>query len=488
MSAARVQVATAHCSVFGSVVQDVVGTLFRPGRHTLQSLSRALSKGAMVKESLIVLLQHNLIKATETEDGTVFYDVNVQDLLWRGRIPRYLQVVERKFDQLGAEIIEFLFSHGRARLSHIRRGLLGADSQSDLALQRKFTELLDARLVVRMIVYSSEDDRSLITEADLYSLPAECRALFLSDAGVKRKRRDSNEPQLADEENDDATIYWRVNVDAINRLLRNEWIVKCLASRLDKRAAQITQLILDLAPSESPTHTGPVSYFQLANKLQGVMATSMIKEYLDVLTCDSRGVVIRCSEAQGGEFQIDISKATALARELVIEKIILEKFGDCCHRLYHLLVLNPNMEQKQLSEKALVASFKETKSALNELFRAGFIQLQELPKPGDRSATAKNYFFWTVNPEVVLANTLDRLYRTTANLNSRAEHEKLAHARLLRQHVDVSEEYLETARPDRIREKQSLALSLGKVQKALDALALGQYLVEEQIFLLQGFC
>eukprot|EP00042_Codosiga_hollandica_P023420 m.92770 g.92770 ORF g.92770 m.92770 type:complete len:320 (+) comp51176_c0_seq1:26-985(+) len=222
MSAARVQVATAHCSVFGSVVQDVVGTLFRPGRHTLQSLSRALSKGAMVKESLIVLLQHNLIKATETEDGTVFYDVNVQDLLWRGRIPRYLQVVERKFDQLGAEIIEFLFSHGRARLSHIRRGLLGADSQSDLALQRKFTELLDARLVVRMIVYSSEDDRSLITEADLYSLPAECRALFLSDAGVKRKRRDSNEPQLADEENDDATIYWRVNVDAINRLLRNE--------------------------------------------------------------------------------------------------------------------------------------------------------------------------------------------------------------------------------------------------------------------------
>eukprot|EP00042_Codosiga_hollandica_P023422 m.92792 g.92792 ORF g.92792 m.92792 type:complete len:206 (+) comp51176_c0_seq4:26-643(+) len=116
MSAARVQVATAHCSVFGSVVQDVVGTLFRPGRHTLQSLSRALSKGAMVKESLIVLLQHNLIKATETEDGTVFYDVNVQDLLWRGRIPRYLQVVERKFDQLGAEIIEFLFSHGRARL------------------------------------------------------------------------------------------------------------------------------------------------------------------------------------------------------------------------------------------------------------------------------------------------------------------------------------------------------------------------------------
>lgn len=61
-----------------------------------------------VKNSLLILIQHNLVSFVEEyEDGQpdnvhTYYQANLQNILWRIRFPRFLHMAKERF---GSEVI-----------------------------------------------------------------------------------------------------------------------------------------------------------------------------------------------------------------------------------------------------------------------------------------------------------------------------------------------------------------------------------------------
>jgi hypothetical protein len=67
------------------------------------------------------------------------------------------------------------------------------------------------------------------------------------------------------------------------------------------------------------------------------------------------------------------------------------------------------------------------------------------------------------------------------------EHERQQNAVLLQCDIDISSEFLETARPDRIREREALVTQAKKLRSALQRLQLGAFAISEQIRTLHPF-
>jgi hypothetical protein len=111
MSAHKVAVAVAACSHLGTKAQVVLRALLGPGKHTLQSLARIVSKSSsvraasvswicsavcatpcvlmlQVKDALVTLMQHNIVAATEFEDGPVIYEASLDEALERIHFPK----------------------------------------------------------------------------------------------------------------------------------------------------------------------------------------------------------------------------------------------------------------------------------------------------------------------------------------------------------------------------------------------------------------
>ncbi|PPR91856.1 hypothetical protein GOBAR_AA28824 [Gossypium barbadense] len=121
-----VNLITAH---FGDLVAKVCECLLRKGPLTLQAIVRSTElTSSQVKNSLLVLIQHNCVQAFildqtgEHGDGakqSTQYIALLDNIIQRWRFPKFLTVVSKKLDKQCAELLEGLLQHGRLTLKQM---------------------------------------------------------------------------------------------------------------------------------------------------------------------------------------------------------------------------------------------------------------------------------------------------------------------------------------------------------------------------------
>eukprot|EP00048_Salpingoeca_helianthica_P002956 m.62531 g.62531 ORF g.62531 m.62531 type:complete len:490 (+) comp12412_c0_seq4:154-1623(+) len=447
-------------SHFGDVPLKIC-THLASGRLSFVQLGRASHlRVSQLQSGLVALVQHHVVRCAPLSalDPTLMYELDVQATLLRARFPRCLAHVAQRFGELGEHIVREVLLHGRIRLSHMMQNLRTAlPSLSAGEIFAKFEELVSARMLARIVATAGSDQQ--------YAIPAACRAL---GSGAKRPRDEPEDvsrkkvrlesgPASTDDDSDKGE-YWRVDLRQINRGLRNEWIVTLFQQKIDAIAARIVRAMLARTLTNP---LGSMTAYDIRVSLPE-LTEPLVQSYMMALCQDQSGLVLKT----GDEYSINFAKCVALARRLAVEQYVSDRFGAPHARLFRVVNSFTHMGREQIARIAMVATFKETKIMLNQLFRAGLISVREVPKGPDRKPS-NCHFLWSSNLDTAAADLLRTTLASMANLASRRHQEETTHARLL-----SKSQHLATAdgeQPEDYRSNAEKQLA-GKVSHGLDKL------------------
>ncbi|KAF1880504.1 hypothetical protein Lal_00011562 [Lupinus albus] len=109
---------------FGNIVANVCENLLRKGPLTLEQLIRFTElKREQVKNSLLVLVQHNCVQPFRNQDqqdgAKTEYMALFDNILHRPRFPKFLDIVSRKLDDECVELLDGLLRNGRLTLQQM---------------------------------------------------------------------------------------------------------------------------------------------------------------------------------------------------------------------------------------------------------------------------------------------------------------------------------------------------------------------------------
>eukprot|EP00050_Salpingoeca_kvevrii_P014400 m.35820 g.35820 ORF g.35820 m.35820 type:complete len:327 (+) comp5740_c0_seq1:569-1549(+) len=158
------------------------------------------------------------------------------------------------------------------------------------------------------------------------------------------------------------------------------------------------------------------SYLQFRQKT--TMPESKLAAALSQLCSDPFRPMYKIGSEQGGMYKVDPNQIIAVLRTEHVASVVQEKLGNDSARIFRMLLEKKHLEQKQVQTLAIVGQPKETKKLLNQLFRAHFIFLREIPKQVDR-APSRCIFLWGAELERAIAAVLSSCYRAQANLIAR---------------------------------------------------------------------
>lgn len=257
----------------------------------------------------------------------------------------------------------------------------------------------------------------------------------------KRGRRKAGEAPLGCAEGrqqDEATtagaatevVLWRANYDEFNRRFRNDTIIRLLKDKFSATTAQAVEgMLLANARYEQtaqPAETVMLSVNDVSGALQRKHGNEGVPEnvagVLRHLSEDGLMFLDSCGSGPGGEqFKLHMPKVLQFARLHDLQAVIRNKFGPHAIRIWRLLLLNGQMEQKQVAELAMVPK-EEAREALYAMLQAGYLTLQDVPRTNDR-APSRTFYTWRASSHVTIARMANDLYRAAGNLHERLAHE-----------------------------------------------------------------
>jgi DNA-directed RNA polymerase III subunit RPC3 len=101
--------------------------------------------------------------------------------------------------------------------------------------------------------------------------------------------------------------------------------------------------------------------------------------------------------------------------------VVAMKFGEPSLRIWRLLWLKRHLEQKQISELALIP-LKEARDRLYTMLAHDYVHLQEVPRTVNDYTPGKLFYLWTVRWEQVELLIRHEMYKTMHNLKLRLFH------------------------------------------------------------------
>ena len=107
---------------------------------------------------------------------------------------------------------------------------------------------------------------------------------------------------------------------------------------------------------------------------------------------------------------VDVHPSDSPARPQ-IDAVVRERFGDEACRVFRLLLLKRQLEQKQVADSAMLP-VKETRELLYRMFKEEYLELQEVAKTADH-APSRTFFLWRVR---ALGTVLLALYMAFSSL------------------------------------------------------------------------
>lgn len=456
---------------------------------------------------LLVLIQQNCVAPLrgETPDSDTLYHIHVDNILHRLRYPRFLLHTRECMGETHEALLEGLLEHGRLRaraLFERAESSRGADEKETLSspsrrrarAEKAFEDLVEGRFVERVPVgfgdvyagqSADEDEDEKMDREDREDdrsdgSPPPSR----SASAAKRRRRNSGGGGDVSARGDGGGFgeeddLWRVNADEFNRRFRHVACAALVREKVDDAAGHLLLAMLELSRAHeakvNEERSTPVSEAEIVRKVLAENAdfgVDRAKSTLEKMANDTSELISCVGDAHGGpNYCVNMRRIIDLIRMKEIEAVVRERFGGPACRIFRLLIMKRNLEQKQIAEMAMIP-VKDTRELLYKLLKAEYVQIQEVARTSDH-APSRTFYLWRVDLLRVVEHVGRELYRATSHLRARLIHE-LSQERetlqLLERAQDTSTVPLTTGQRQNLARMRTVATSLESSLLRLDEL------------------
>lgn len=514
---------------FGELVSQVASYLIKFGRRGIgnifQNILPSMAKKE-VKQALKILIHHHIVVPVKNTKEHLEYQILLDHVVDRRRFPRYVYCAKAKFGDIAELIIETLLLNGSDFISRSAKSVterLEADDSEDgrtdeKLVVKKYSDLINAHYLKRVSIPLKNEEDQQPSLCDNESNNQHHNA-FLIPEGIGQKRKEtahteasfskrskfgletSSQSQTEIEKYMDEDVLWHVNFEKFDTVLVDQLIIDAVAQQFDQSASRVVAVILKLAESErrlDTSITASFSFYEIMKKLPNIpiMNDEEAKQYLTLL-CDEKtaGFLSKTDENAGGMYCANIEKSMEMLCSNACSQIIQERFGSKACRVFRLLYMKKHLEQKQISELAMIP-FKEVKELLYKLFEERFIKMQEISKAGDY-APSRTFYLFSIDLTQLSRLLLGRCYQTLGNLMKRRESQMVENKRLLEKNeklegiltalaatnedsLQVVEELEELITPTEKSQLEKLKLDLARLEQ-------GEIQVESTVLIIQSY-
>ncbi|XVF12506.1 hypothetical protein REPUB_Repub08aG0124600 [Reevesia pubescens] len=463
---------------FGDLVAKVCECLLRKGPLALQAIVRFTElTSSQVKNSLLVLIQHNCVQAFILEqpgdhgDGAKLntqYIALFNNIIHRWRFPKFLTLVSQKLDKPCVELLEALLLHGRLTLKQMSDRAKSGQNEGDEvildAVREAFIKLLNAHFIERcpasepVLTKPSEEEASArkrgpksakILEEKISleqrvleaSVPSEALRFLLvtqtepaADGGKdesnsssttpgEKRKHDAIESETECGATDGEVVLWRANFEEFIRRLKHKACVENVRARLDDGAIIVFGAMLEATRSaEKKVKTDnsvPLSlnsiYEEVIKSEEGRNITfDRVRASLVQLSCPP------FVKAVNESYSIDFKKIIELAQNEEVESIVLKRYGRDAYRMFRLLSNSCRLlETDKIADTAFVEK-KDTPKLLYKLWKDDYLHMEKLQLTGVRQS---QFLLWKVNKNTLREHVLDEMFHAALNLSQRVAYE-----------------------------------------------------------------
>ena len=395
-----------------------------------------------MQQVLVVLISHNCVAplSGETPEHDNLYRINVDTVLHRLRYPRFLLHTKQHMGAVHECLLMELLEHGRARDAQCFEA---AESKLPKkpkrnVLESAFQELVEGRFVERVpagyqgVVDDDEGDVDMDGDG-------------IDSSDRNKKTSSTSRSDLFHKNADD---LWRVNSNEFNRRFRHVACAALVKEKVDESAGHLLITMLELSrvheQSVNEERSTPVSEMEILNQIiknphefgfdvehAKVTLEKMANDTSELISViDDDGHDVEHDVGDVGHDTIGVGQKTYcvnmrriidLIRMKEIEAVVRERFGGPACRIFRLLIMKRNLEQKQIAEMAMIP-VKDTRELLYKLLKAEYVQIQEVARTSDH-APSRTFYLWRVDLLRVVEQVGRELYRATSNLRARLIHE-----------------------------------------------------------------
>lgn len=461
---------------FGAICAKVTQTLLTKGRLTVKDL--IIQSGfdrRTIKQALCVLIKHRFVKYEELGPKVVMYCVDLEQALRLPLYPKFVHIVKSKHGDIAEIVLEEVLHQGcttRQAVLNTCSARLETTTPNNKVLSNK--DNLDSIFEVLISQSFIEHTENPLTAED-------------DDQRQSKKMR-------LDEQ--DVGRLWRVNTQSFLNVMRDDQIVEFITQKFDASAGFVVRIILDLnvqISGDMSFMTSSATYDQILQALQAKHPNlvPLCRSYLDILSDSPLAVVKMIDEFNGGCYIVNF---TSFFQEFVkhhICSITRERFGVKCHRIFAIVLNKKMIEQKQVSELAMVP-FKDAKELLYKLYSEGFLAIQELHRTPDFSPL-RTFYLFHVPLDKLRSKLLMTCHKAIYNLMSIRKNKLDANSRLVDKSLRADAALLEAQqRGIPVGELEDLLTSSEKYQlsgcmKVVRQLDLGELHVLDTICALTHF-
>ncbi|GAX83075.1 hypothetical protein CEUSTIGMA_g10501.t1 [Chlamydomonas eustigma] len=285
---------------------------------------------------------------------------------------------------------------------------------------------------------------------------------------------------------DPTVILWRVNTEEFNRRFRHKACVDMVRDKIDEDAAGVLSAMLTATrPYETKLKEDRSAILSIEET--GKTVTRLVEAGTipslgnDVATIvhtiahDALELISFAGNGAGGEqYTINTGRILELVRLKQVEAVIRDRFGSSGLRIFRLLLLRGQLEQKQVTDFSMLAP-KETRELLYRMLRGGFLAMQDIPRTSDR-APSRTFYTWRANYEGAGQQLAGELYAAAGRVWARLRHE-----------LDKERELLDLIEDARRTGELQFSLTdtqrqtIGRLKKISDALETSLMQLDEMI-------
>ncbi|OJT01615.1 DNA-directed RNA polymerase III subunit RPC3 [Trametes pubescens] len=518
-------------SVFGPLTATVTSIILTHGRLGLPQLLRfSKLKPRTVRAAILVLVQHNLLWHSQSEEEGEVFEINIDECLMRLRYGRYVWLAEQLYGKSGGEIVQLVLDHGKLRPPDIVAQLSIYDLvKAPALLTQTLHKLVDEAYLKpstllshfspreKLIRYEGEEKRKISgfpTAREVREARETAQARLTREeeeaeqVGMKRKAKDhshkaSKRKAIEEDMEVDDGVYFRVNCERFNIHIRNKLIETAASERFNESASTVLRATLKATEPRqrklTDVRSDPTSFANVAMHLPddvdlaaGLVLQSsktpptmtLVKEYLGILASADNptpaGRAASFVSLGGSKVQVEFEIIARRLQRRVLESVARERHGHEGVRIIRLLADTGMMDEKQISKIGMMAA-KDARPLLSAMSAESLVSLQEVPKSADRNPT-RMFYLWYVDLQKASTVQLRSLYKTLYNIATRrqAEQEEPNLKAVLdkRQRSDVSQD------EERLLTRNEREL-LAQWEKKREKLTVLEMRVEEAVFILR---
>ncbi|KAK4275837.1 hypothetical protein QN277_018855 [Acacia crassicarpa] len=444
---------------FGNLVAKVCECLLRRGPLTFEQLVRftELTK-EQVKNSLLVLIQHNCVQAFILEqEGREGLKVNTQylvlfdNILHRLRFPKFLEIVSQDLDEECVELLEGLLRDGRLtlkqmvdRASQRRENAVALD-----VVQGSLRKLLMIQYVERCPApepvlsppveqdtkkrgaKSKRAEKPETIEHRIFeaAVPAEGIRFSLTANSELINNSDISPMRVGENVAKEDSTPFRANFEEFIRRLRHKVLIEKVRTTHDDDAAAVLRAILDgtrnaekkVKMEKSVPLTLDAIFTELQKTENGrAMTMERVRSSLVLLGCDLG--------KYNDSYTIELKKIIDSARDEEVESIVLKRYGRDAYRMFRLLSRTDGfLETDKIAESTFVEK-RDTPKILYKLWKDDYLHMEKLVLNGARQS---KFLLWKVNKPILLEHVLDEMHHAALNLSLRLAYEQEKDGELL---------------------------------------------------------